>query len=139
MAFSDSKTDFWQECVFDPGLNGETQLLRVNYRNQDRVVASLEMHRLTQQVVMPLNGDIIQIVAIGQPDVTSLTAFRIRAGEGLCMRAACWHATRVEVSEINCLMLTRKSTTADLIAHLTRGTPLLESAIATFDEATIAF
>jgi ureidoglycolate lyase len=44
------------------------------------------------------------------------------------MRPGCWHATRVLASEATCLMLTRQSTTADLIGHLTAGHPLAESA-----------
>ena len=46
------------------------------------------------------------------------------------MRAGCWHATRVAGDEVACLMLTRRSTTLDLIQHLSTDASITESAIA---------
>jgi ureidoglycolate lyase len=132
--FRNADIDFWEEQRFDSGVEGETQVLWVSYRNRDRTIKSLEVHRLTQQVVVPLTGEIIQIVAMsrqdGSPDINSLRAFRIPVGKGVCMQAGCWHTTRVEVPEVQCLMLTRRSTTIDLIGHLNTGTTLAESEIA---------
>jgi ureidoglycolate lyase len=45
------------------------------------------------------------------------------------MRPHCWHATRVSQGESTCLMLTRRSTTYDLVVHLETGAPACESAI----------
>ena len=45
------------------------------------------------------------------------------------MRPHCWHATRVLQGESTCLMLTRRSTTYDLVVHLETGAPACESAI----------
>jgi ureidoglycolate lyase len=136
-AFRNAETDFREEHIFDPGRGGETQVLWVNYRNRQLAVSSLEVHRLSQQAIVPLTGEIIHIVADsepdGSPDISSLSAFRVPVGEGICMRAGCWHATRVEAQEVNCLMLTRRSTTIDLIAYLTGGSPLAESAVAVVD------
>jgi ureidoglycolate lyase len=130
-AFSDANTDFRQEHIFHPGSGGETEMLWVNYRDRKREISTLEVHRLTEQAVVPLTGEIIQVVAgsqpDGAPDIASLRAFRVRVGEGLCMRAGCWHTTRVDAPEVKCLMLTRRSTTIDLIAHLTSRSPLSES------------
>lgn len=132
-AFSDAGLDFWHEHIFDPGVNGETEVLSVNYRNRQREVSALEVHRLTQQAIIPLTGEIIQVLAFsgqdGSPAIESMSAFRVRVGEAICMRAGCWHTTRVDVPEVRCLMLTRRSTTIDLAAYLTGGSPLSESAM----------
>lgn len=39
------------------------------------------------------------------------------------MEPQCWHATRVDVGEVKCLMLTRRSSTLDLVVHLMSGAP----------------
>ena len=77
--------------------------------------------------------DSIQVVsksaADGSPDLATLAAFRVPQGQGICMRPGCWHATRVVDGEVTCLMLTRRSTTVDLIQHLTTDARATESAI----------
>ena len=134
LAFSNAATDFWEEHLFDPGRAGETEILWVNYRDRTKVITRLESHRLTQQIVVPLTGDIVQIVAQSRQDASvdlaSMSAFRVKVGEGVCMRAGCWHATRVEKEEVRCLMITRRSTTVDLVGHLQGASPLNESALA---------
>lgn len=131
--FSNPRTDFWQEHVFDTA-GGEPEVLWVNYRDTNPDIDTLEVHLRTQQAIVPLGGEIIHVVALsaqdGRPDPTSLRAFRIAVGQGICMRPGCWHATRVEKAEASCLMLTRRSTTVDLIAHLDGGAPMTESALA---------
>lgn len=131
--FSNPRTDFWQEHVFDTA-GGETEVLWVNYRDVNREVDTLEVHLRTQQAIVPLHGEIIHVVALsaadGSPDPASLRAFRIGVGQGICMRPGCWHATRVDAGEATCLMLTRRSTTVDLIGHLTGGLAMTESALA---------
>ena len=132
-AFNSADTDFWHQHIFDSGSGGQTEVLWVAYRNTQRAVSNMEVHRLTQQAVVPLTGEIIQIVACSQPDGSldngSLSAFRVPVGVGICMRPGCWHTTRVEAPEVQCLMLTRASTTVDLIAHLTGDSSLSESAL----------
>jgi ureidoglycolate lyase len=125
--------------IFDSGVGGETEVLWVTYRNRQRAVSRLEAHRLTHQAIVPLTGDIIQVVAgsrqDGSPDQGSMSAFRIPVGQGICMRPGCWHSTRVDTAEVTCLMLTRRSTTVDLIGYLKGGSSLLESAIAAVERA----
>ncbi|MGE8689214.1 MAG: ureidoglycolate lyase [Achromobacter sp.] len=132
--YSNPATDFWQEHLFNTGAGGDAELLWVNYRSQSREIASLEKHLLTQQAIVPLTGEIIQVVARsaadGSPDLSTLAAFRVPQGQGVCMRPGCWHATRVADAEVTCLMLTRRSTTLDLIQHLTTDAAASESAIA---------
>jgi ureidoglycolate lyase len=132
-SFTSPSSDFWREHLFDTGAAGETEVLWVKYRNGEDTVASLEAHLLTQQAIVPLTGPVIQIVATsttaGLPDIDSLRAFRVPVGEGICMRPHCWHATRVLQDEVTCLMLTRRSTTYDLVIHLVTGAPACESEI----------
>jgi ureidoglycolate lyase len=141
-AFRNPETDFWQEHIFDPGIGGETEVLWVKYRNSQHEVTCLEAHSLTQQAIVPLTGEIIHVVAgseeDGSPDIRSVSAFRVHVGEGICMRPGCWHTTRVDVQEVTCMMLTRRSTTIDLIAHLTGGCALSESAITVVDRRFVA-
>jgi ureidoglycolate hydrolase len=140
-SFVSPASDFWREHLFDTGTPGETEILWVAYRNRDKNITSLEMHRLTQQAIVPLTAPVIHIVAAslkdGEPDVNSLCAFEIPVGKGLCMRPNIWHATRVLELDATCLMLTRPSTTYDLVVHLKTGAPACESAITTIETRTL--
>lgn len=131
IAFGSPGSDFWHEHVFSPGNGGETEILWVKYRQADPVVARLEVHHLTQQAVIPVTGSIIQIVATslpsGEPDLANIRAFLIAPGQGICMNAGTWHATRATGGESTCMMLTRRSTTADLVQHLNLGAAATES------------
>lgn len=130
-AYKSIRSDFWREHVFAAG-GCDPEILWVTYRDTEPRIDRLEMHKLTEQAVIPLTGDIIQIVAASTPagvlDIATARAFRVSVGQGLCMRPGCWHATRVPANEATCIMLTRSATTADLIDHLKSGAPLVESA-----------
>ncbi|MDO5624252.1 MAG: ureidoglycolate lyase [Pseudomonadota bacterium] len=133
--FRSAASDFWQAHVFDAGEAGQPELLWVSYRDAVSPVGTLEKHLLTQQALMPLTGELVQFVASsgadGAPDLATLAAFRVRQGQGICMRPGCWHATRVgQPGEVLCAMLTRRSTTLDLVRHLTQGAPAAESVLA---------
>ena len=131
--------DFWHEHAFDPGKNGDTEVLWVKYRDNGRLVSKLEVHHLTQQAVVPLTNGIIQILcsshADRSPDLSTLRAFRLSPGLGLCMRPGVWHATRAD--DATCLMLTRGSTTNDLVAHLVDARPANESTILEIQEVRL--
>lgn len=134
-AFTSPGSDFWQEHVFDVGDTGQPEVLWVKYRVADPVIEKLEVHRVTQQAVVPLIGSIIQIVATsdatGNPDLATVKAFILPPGVGICMKPGTWHATRTDgPEESTCLMLTRRSTTIDLVSHLVRKTPATESRLA---------
>ncbi|MCW0234502.1 MAG: ureidoglycolate lyase [Ferrovibrio sp.] len=130
-AYASAGSDFWHEHAFNPGAGGEHEILWVKYRVSTPSIDRLETHHLTEQAVIPLVGNIIQIVAVsdgsGAPDLATLRAFSIFPGSGICMRPSVWHATRTGGQEATCMMLTRGSTTADLVSHLTRGVPATES------------
>lgn len=131
IAFASPASDFWHEHVFSTGDGGESEILWVKYRSDDPAVARLEVHHLTQQAVVPVIGSIVQIVAAsdaaGTPDLSTVRAFAIAPGQGLCMRPCIWHATRSSGGEATCLMLTRQSTTRDLVNHLNQGAAAEES------------
>jgi ureidoglycolate lyase len=141
-AFISPASDFWREHLFDTGAPGETEILWVIYRNCDESVASLEVHRLTQQAIVPLTALVIHIVATsteeGEPDLNTLRAFAIPVGMGLCMRPNIWHSTRVREGEATCLMLTRPSTTYDLVVHLKTGAPACETVIRSIEPQRLA-
>lgn len=130
-AFGSPASDFWQEHVFDTGADGQPEVLWVTYRSADPVIAKLEVHHLTQQAVVPLTGSVVQVVAAsrpdGEPDLATVKAFLIPQGLGICMAPGTWHATRTADKEAVCLMLTRRSTTVDLVRHLNKGAAATES------------
>jgi ureidoglycolate lyase len=131
IGFRSSASDFWHEHLFDPGTNGDTEVLWVNYRDNNPLVSRLEVHHVTQQAVVPLTGDIVQVLCLSDtnqtPDLSTLRAYHLSPGVGICMRPGVWHATRAD--DATCLMLTRRSTTADLIDHLVNARPAKESTI----------
>lgn len=141
-AFSNAATDFWREHAFDTGAGGQTEVLWVNYRIRDPQIVALENHLLTEQALVPLTGEVIHVVAAsdaqGGPDLNTLKAFVLKPGQGVCMKPGCWHSSRVRGAEVACLMLTRVSTTLDLVAHLTQAAPAKESEIRAIAPVTVA-
>ena len=131
VAFRSPASDFWHEHFFDPGAGGDTEVLWVAYRDANPVISKLEVHHITQQAVVPLTGSIIQILCLSDanqaPDLSTLRAYRLFPGVGICMRPGVWHATRAD--NATCLMLTRRSTTEDLVDHLVNKRPAQESTI----------
>ncbi|QJR20731.1 ureidoglycolate hydrolase [Pelagibacterium halotolerans] len=129
-AFFSPASDFWHEHGFASG-ETKTEILWVVYRSSDPTIARLEAHLATEQALIPLTGSIVHIVARsapdGAPDPQTVRAFAIAPGQGIVMAKDCWHATRVFAGDVTCAMLTRASTTKDLVAHLQTGAPLTES------------
>lgn len=138
--FLSAATDFWSAHVFETGAGGQPEILWTIYRSSEPTVTSLEAHAMTQQALIPLTGEVVQIVARGAgdggPDLSTLAAFRVAPGQGICMRPGCWHTTRVSGGAVHCAMLTRRSTTLDLVRHLSQGAPAHESAIVSIPACT---
>lgn len=134
-AYSFPTSDFWHSSDFDPGSGGQTEVLWVNYRDSSLTVRSLEAHWLTEQAIVPLTGGtLVHVVCTGlpgsrQPDISRLRAFRVAPGQGIKMSPGCWHASFAADAEVACLMLTRRSTTRDLVRHLRGDEEAAESAI----------
>jgi len=142
-AYSNPATDFWHQHHFNAGQDGTPEVLWVNYRKNDRLINTLEVHWLTEQAIIPLGDqEIIHVVAIcdasgTRPDLATLKAFRVPPGRGVCMKPGCWHATQVLSNEVNCVMLTRGSTTLELVTHLQDQAPARETALFTLPQAKI--
>lgn len=138
VGFRHPGSDFWHEHAFDTG-GGETEVLWVDYRNDSRLVRALEAHLLTQQAIVPLGGAaILHAVALCRPgedlpDLATLKVFEVGGSRGICMKPRVWHASLVRGGQTTCLMLTRRSTTADLVGHLSGGMPMMETAIVTLE------
>lgn len=138
-AFTSPATDFWHAHDFDTGSGGASEFLWVRYRDSGLQVAALEAHWLTEQAIVPLGGrDVLQVLAPSrsddprQPDLDRARCFRVRSGLGICMRPGTWHTTFVEAGEVTCLMMTRRSTTRDLVAHLNTGSLETETGFVRF-------
>lgn len=135
--FSHPGSDFWHEHAFDTG-GGQTEVLWVNYRNDVRVVRALELHLLTEQAIVPLGGAGILHVVAGsreidgtlQPDLATARVFEVAGNQGVCMKPHVWHTSLVRQGQTTCLMLTRRSTTLDLVHHLAEGRPVRETLVA---------
>lgn len=136
-SFSNDLTDFWHQHLFNPGKGGHVEVLWVNYRNNVNKFSSLELHRHTQQVIVPVSGPgVVHVVALPssnatdlEPNLHTLQAFWVPMGQGVCMNPLCWHATFVAQAQVTCLMLTRSSTTSDLVQALQNETQPTESLI----------
>lgn len=134
LSFASAASDFHSLCGFEAG-GGVLDVLSVIYRADGPAVARLEAHLRTWQALVPLDGGaVVQIVALGRarPDPATARAFRLGPLTGLSMRPGCWHATLAAWGAARCLMLSRRETTADLVAHLDGGAPLRESLLAPF-------
>jgi ureidoglycolate lyase len=135
-AFTSPGSDFWHVHDFLAGEGGAPEVLWVNYRNDSLRLRVLEVHWLTQQAIVPLGaGAIVHVVCPTRddgsrlPDLARLRSFRVPSGQGICMRPACWHASFVAEGQTTCLMLTRRSTTRDLVAHLKGDSEATETSI----------
>jgi ureidoglycolate lyase len=133
-------TDFWHEHDFDTGPGGATEVLWVDYRKADFQAQALEAHWLTEQAVVPIRGGaLIQVLAPtleGQqrPDTARARAFLIEPGQGICMRPGAWHTSLVLAPTVTCMMLTRRSTTRDLVNHLRHQAPARESSVVQLEQ-----
>jgi len=137
-AFTNPGSDFWHVHDFHPGDGGVPEVLWVNYRNNSLRLCVLEAHWLTEQAIVPLGGGAIVHVVCPTcddgsrlPDLTRLRCFLVPSGQGICMRPGCWHASLVTGGQTTCLMLTRRSTTRDLVAHLNGEFEATETSIVT--------
>lgn len=135
-SYSHPGSDFWHAHDFEPGAGGKTEVLWVNYRSGNLRLRTLEVHWLTEQAIIPLGaGEIVHVVCPTLdddrrlPDLKRLRAFRVGGGLGVCMRPGCWHTSLVLAGQTTCLMLTRRSTTRDLVAHLKGKAKAVETQI----------
>lgn len=123
-AFISPNSDFWHVHDFEPGKGGQTEVLWVTYRPRLLSISGLEVHWYTEQAVVPLgSAPLIQVLCptkpdTKEPDLDKIEALQILPGQGICMMPGCWHATFAIESEVVAMMLTRRSTTLDLVKQL---------------------
>lgn len=137
---------FWHEHDLDPGDGGVTEYLWVHYRRRGFTVERLEMHRFTEQALIPLAGQpVVHVVcppapdplaANPAPDLTQMQAFLLDGTRGVCMRRGCWHAHYPLTDPSTYLMITRRSTTLDLIRAKFNPADMTETVIRLMSELT---
>lgn len=119
----------WRQQIFDDGVDGNADIAWVIHKGAEPIVNRFEQHHLTEQAVIPLTGELIQIVALsgrdGAPDLSTIRAFRLAPGIGLCMGRDVWHASRS--NGVTLVMLTRSSTSTDMAQFQNKKGPLVET------------
>jgi ureidoglycolate lyase len=126
-----SGVQVWRQQVFDAGIDGKVDIAWVVHKGAEPLVNRFEQHHLTEQAVIPLTGELIQIVALslpdGAPDLATARAFRLAPGTGLCMGRDVWHASRS--NGVTLAMLTRATTSADMAQFQNKRGPLAETSL----------
>jgi ureidoglycolate lyase len=116
---------FWHEHNFAVGEAGVVEFLWVYYKRKGFSLVSLESHRLTEQAIFPVAGlPLVQVVAPPPedplapdivPELDKMTAFLVSGSQGVCMKRGCWHTQFALFDMTTCLMVTRESTTSDIL------------------------
>jgi len=126
-----SGVQVWRQDIFDTGADGKADIAWVIHKGADPMVNRFEQHHLTEQAVIPLTGELIQIVALsgpdGAPDLATVKAFRLAPGIGLNMGQDVWHASRS--NGVTLVMLTRSTTSTDMAQFQNKKGPLAETAL----------
>lgn len=150
--FGGDGTEFWAEHDFEVGLGGAVQLLWVQYKWHGFEIESMESHRLTEQAIIPATGDpIVHVVCPPPadpmqpdivPDLDRIQAFLLDGTKGVCMRRGCWHMHRSLRDTATYLMITRRSTTTDILEEKRSGAQTTETVVcglAALTDTTIEF
>jgi ureidoglycolate lyase len=144
--FDSERTTFWHEHDFDVGEGGVVQFVWVRYKRRDFTILHLESHRLTEQTIVPVTGQpIIHVVCPPPddpmapdivPDLGRMEAFLLDGSKGVCMKPGCWHAHFPLGDEATYLMVTRRSTTADLLNAKHSGADPTETVVQEMSDLT---
>lgn len=130
---------FWHEHDFLTGQGGVTEFVWVTYKPREPVVTRVEAHRLTEQAIVPVSGHpILHLVAPPNddplaagivPDLSRAKAFLMDGTKGICMRPGTWH-THFGLGHNLHLLVTRRSTTDDILDHIHDGAEMGETVFA---------
>ncbi|MGO1972876.1 MAG: hypothetical protein ACTH2Q_07940 [Propionibacteriaceae bacterium] len=115
--FWSAETAFVSASPFDPGADGEVDLLWVTYDRVERPTA-FEAHLLTEQALIPISGSIVQHVFRPDHNGGRVESFAVNPGQGIVMNRGCFHTTTSVNDHVVCLMVSRASTTRDLADSL---------------------
>lgn len=119
-AFHSVSSSFYRAALFDPGDDGEVDLLWVTY-DRTEIPETLESHLLTEQALIPISGSVVQHVRRPDHRDGAVESFLIQPGQGIVMDRGCLHTTTSVSGKALCLMVSRASTTQDLADSLGHG------------------
>lgn len=85
---------------------------------------SLEVHRSTEEVLIPLDGTIYLLLSKtakdddSQPDLQSVKAFAVTPGQAVCLPPGVWHRAPLSLhNSVKTLCLIRKGTPQDNVTY----------------------
>ncbi len=119
-AFHSVSSSFYRAALFDPGDDGEVDLLWVTY-DRTEIPRTLESHLLAEQALIPISGSVVQHVRRPDHRDGAVESFLIQPGQGIVMNRGCLHTTTSVSGKALCLMVSRVSTTQDLADSLGHG------------------
>jgi ureidoglycolate lyase len=137
---------FWGEHIFDVGEGGAVQLVWVDYRWRGFGIEELESHRLTEQAFIPVAwSPMVQVVCPPPddpmaleivPDLSQMRAFLLDGTKGVCMKRGCWHTPLPLGDSATYLMITRHSTTTDILNGERSGADTVETVVVEVSDLT---
>ena len=137
---------FWGEHIFDVGKGGAVQFVWLDYRWRGFEIQELESHRLTEQALAPVTlRPMVHVVCPPPqdpsapdivPDLSQMEAFLLDGTKGVCMKRGCWHTPLPLGDNIPYLMITRHSTTTDLLHAERSGADVTETVICEISDLT---
>jgi ureidoglycolate lyase len=139
---------FWGEHVFEVGQGGAVQLVWLHFRARGFRIVDFESHRLTEQALIPVASSPMVHVVCPPPDdpmaaevvpnLEQMRAFLLDGTKGVCMKRGCWHTPLPLIDKASYLMITRQSTTADLINGERSGADTTETVVHKISDLTDA-
>jgi ureidoglycolate lyase len=143
---------FWHERDFQVGVGGVVEFVWVHYKWRGFSIRRFESHRLTEQAMIPMKGaPLVHVVCPPPddptvpdiaPDLDRMKAFLLDGSKGVCMRRGCWHEPQnfPVVGSVSALVVTRRSTTMDLLNADHSGVSSTETAVVEIKDLTdVAF
>ena len=138
---------FWAERDFGVGPGGVTQFIWAVYAPTPPTADHMESHRLTEQAIIPVTGKpILHLVAPPNadpsapgtaPDLSRAKAFLLDGTKGVVMARGTWHCHFGLVPETVYCVLTRRSTTDDILAGGLDNARMQETVICPIEPLTL--
>lgn len=107
-----SNYKFWSN-IADYGIRGDTEVgICTVSRQSDNSVSSVEQHKMTPEILIPIDSPfILPLLSEGRPD-NEMEAFEVYPGEVVIIYEGVWHAACLPVAaeESSYFVIFRKST-----------------------------
>jgi len=107
--------DYWDGVAeFHPEGRQVCSLLKTK-KNIDELIVEMEQHRLSEEILVALDGDIIVTVAHtkeDKPDENTVRSFLVKKGIGVVFKAGIWHALPVSYGKTNMMLVVFKENTS---------------------------